>query len=165
MDLRDSNPRPLQCDGYKYRGKWEKWRLLRLICTKITIQLAALLACCFSITVPEGYRSLKQGKAIRINCFILAQVGFLCTRWGVIQYKYHRGEWWVAVSAILSIQIDNNIYMIYTSICIIHIEEELCATITNREKASAVASLSVFLTLFSHDCCSNSPKNLHMVMS
>ena len=64
----DSNPRPFQCNGYIGWGKGEKSRLLRLFCSKITIQLAALLARCYSISVPKLIpncsRSMKQGKVI-----------------------------------------------------------------------------------------------------
>jgi len=64
----NSNPRPLQCDRGSNRGKVKKSCLLRLLCSKITIQLATLVACCFSISVPKLFpncsRSMKQGKAI-----------------------------------------------------------------------------------------------------
>ena len=59
---RDSNPRPLQCDRGASRGKEEKSCLLRLLCAKITIQLAALLACCASISVPKLFPQYDKAR-------------------------------------------------------------------------------------------------------
>jgi hypothetical protein len=60
---RDSNPRLLQCDRQAVRGKGGKCRPLRLFCAKITIQLAALVAGCYSISVPKLFPDMHRYEA------------------------------------------------------------------------------------------------------
>jgi hypothetical protein len=50
----------------KITGVKRKNCLLRLVSPKITLQLAALIAGCFSILVPELYPQYKEGKATRL---------------------------------------------------------------------------------------------------
>jgi hypothetical protein len=48
-------------------GKMEKFRFASLLLTKITIQLAALLACCFRISVPELFPDMHWYEARQGN--------------------------------------------------------------------------------------------------
>jgi hypothetical protein len=57
---RDSNPRPVQSDGQKYRGNGENSPLLSLISPKINILLQHIS----TRIVPEGYSSMKNGEVV-----------------------------------------------------------------------------------------------------
>ena len=58
---RDSNPRLLQCDRWADRGKGEKSRLIRLLCSKITIHSLRSLPAVIANLYPNCSRSMKQG--------------------------------------------------------------------------------------------------------